>query len=80
MNKIISLKKLSKPNYRLVKAWRPISLLATLGKFLDAVIAERLSYAAKTYNLLSENHFGAQRRRLAEQALILLQERFYKSW
>ena len=80
MNKIILLKKLSKPNYRLAKAWRPISLLAILGKFLDAVIAERLSYAAKTYNLLSENHFGAQRRRSAEQALILLQESIYKSW
>ena len=80
VNKIIPLKKPSKPNYRLAKAWRPISLLATLGKFLDAVIAERLSYAAETYNLLPENHFGARRRRSAEQALVLLQESIYKSW
>ena len=72
MNKIIPLKKLSKPNYRLVKAWRLISLLAILGKFMDAVMAERLSYAAKVNRLLLENHFGARYRRLAEQALILL--------
>ena len=79
MNKIIPLKKPGKPNYRLAKAWRPISLLATLGKFMDAVMAERLSYAAKIRKLLPENHFRARRRRLAEQALILLQEYIYKS-
>ena len=72
MNKIIPLKKLGKPDYRLIKAWRPIFLLATLGKFMNAVMAERLSYAAKICKLLSENYFGAQRRRLAEQVLILL--------
>ena len=80
VNKIIPLKKPSKPDYRLAKAWRPISLLATLGKIMDAVMAERLSYAAETHRLLSKNHFGARRRRSAEQALILLQESIYKSW
>ena len=60
VNKIIPLKKPGKPDYRLVKAWRPISLLATLGKFMNAVMAERLSYAAKIRKLLSENHFGAR--------------------
>ena len=52
----------------------------TLGKILDAILAERFSYAAKRYNLLPENHFGARRRRLTEQALTLLQESIYKSW
>ena len=70
--KIIPLKKPNKPNYRLAKAWRPISLLATLGKIFEAILAERISYMAEKYNLLPENHFGARRRRLAEQALILL--------
>ena len=80
VNKIIPLKKPNKPNYRLAKAWRPISLLATLGKFMDAVMAERLSYAAEAHRLLPENHLGARRRRSAEQALILLQESICKSW
>ena len=43
-------------------------------------MAERLSYAAEVHRLLPENHFGARRRRSAEQALILLQESIYKSW
>ena len=78
--KIIPLKKPNKPDYHLARAWRPISLSATLGKILESVIAERISYVAETYNLLPENHFGARRRRSAEQALILLQEYIYKAW
>ena len=57
--KIIPLKKLGKEGYTLAKAWRPLSLLSTLGKVLEAVIAERLSYAVETYGLLPTNHFGA---------------------
>ena len=40
--KIIPLKKPNKGDYTLAKAWRPISLLSTLGKLLEAVIAERI--------------------------------------
>ena len=78
--KIIPLKKPGKSDYRLAKAWRPISLLATLSKILEAVLAERISYVAETHDLLPQNHFGARRRRLAEQALVLLQENIYKCW
>lgn len=78
--KIIPLKKADKENYALAKAWRPISLLSTLGKILEAVIAERMSYAVEACGLLPTNHFGARRRRSAEQALVLLQEQIYKAW
>ena len=70
--KIIPLKKPGKDNYTLAKAWRPISLLATLGKILESVIAERISYAVETHGLLPTNHFGARKQRSAEQALLLL--------
>jgi hypothetical protein len=50
--KIIPLKKPAKENYALAKAWRPISLLSTLGKILEAVIAERISYAFEEFGLL----------------------------
>ena len=72
--KIIPLKKLNKENYTLAKAWRPISLLATLGKILESVVAERISHAVETYGLLPTSHFGARKQRSAEQALLLLQE------
>jgi hypothetical protein len=78
--KIIPLKKPAKDNYSLAKSWRPISLLSTLSKILEAVIAERISYAVETFGLLPTNHFGARKRRSAEQALLLLQEEIYKAW
>ena len=78
--KIVPLKKPDKGDYTVAKSWRPISLLSTLGKILEAVVAERISYAVETYGLLPANHFGARKRRSAEQALLLLQEQVYKAW
>jgi ribonuclease HI len=78
--KIIPLKKPGKDNYTVAKAWRPISLLSTLGKVLESVVAERISHAVETYGLLPTNHFGARKQRSAEQALILLQEQIFTAW
>jgi hypothetical protein len=78
--KIIPLKKPNKGDYTAAKAWRPISLLSTLGKALESVVAERISHAVETFGLLPTNHFGARKKRSTEQALLLLQEHIYKAW
>ncbi|KAF4230065.1 hypothetical protein CNMCM8980_005994 [Aspergillus fumigatiaffinis] len=78
--KIIPLKKPNKENHTVAKAWRPISLLATLGKILEPVVAERISHAVETHGLLPTSHFGAQKQRSAEQALVLLQEQIFTAW
>jgi ribonuclease HI len=78
--RIIPLKKPGKEDYTVAKAWRPISLLATLGKVLESVIAERISHAVETHGLLPTNHFGARKQRSAEQALVFLQEQIYTAW
>ncbi|KAM3543691.1 hypothetical protein ARSEF1564_003451, partial [Beauveria bassiana] len=78
--KIIPLKKSDKEDYGVAGSWRPISLLCTLGKVLESVIAERISYAVETYGLLPTNHFGGRKQRSAEQALVLLQEQIYVAW
>ncbi|KAJ5117317.1 hypothetical protein N7448_010949 [Penicillium atrosanguineum] len=78
--KIIPLKKPNKENYTIAKAWRPILLLATLGRVLESVIAERISHAVETYGLLPTSHFGARKQRSAEQALLLFQEQIYVAW
>ncbi|KAJ5260426.1 hypothetical protein N7505_009807 [Penicillium chrysogenum] len=78
--KIIPLKKPNKENYTIAKAWRPISLLATLGKILESVVAERISHAVETHGLLPTSHFGARKQRSAEQPLVLLQEQIYTAW
>ncbi|KAF4338140.1 reverse transcriptase [Fusarium beomiforme] len=78
--RIIPLKKPGKDDYMIAKAWRPILLLAMLGKVLESVVAERISYALETYGLLPTNHFGARKQRSAEQALVLLQEHIFSAW
>jgi len=78
--KIIALRKPGKPDYTKPKAFRPISLLPTISKGLEAVVAARLSYLAETYKLLPTNHFGARPRRSAEQALNTLVERIHEAW
>lgn len=40
-----------KPDYAVPGAYQPISLLTTLGKLLEAVIARRLSYLAEKHGL-----------------------------
>jgi endonuclease/exonuclease/phosphatase family metal-dependent hydrolase/ribonuclease HI len=78
--KIIPLKKPNKGDYTAAKSWRPISLLSTLGKALESAVAERISHAVETLGLLPTNHFGARKKRSAEQALLLLQEHIYNAW
>ena len=77
--RIITLRKPGKADYTRPKAFRPISLLPTISKGLEAVVAARLSYMTEKYNLLPMNHFGARPRRSAEQALNVLVERIYQA-
>ena len=55
-------------------------MLSTLGKLLESVVAERLSYVAATYGLFPANHFGPRKPRSAEQAPMLLQEQIVYAW
>lgn len=53
---------LPKPNKRDLsskKSWRPIVLLSCLGKGLERLMAKRISVAAVTHNVISQQQFGA---------------------
>ena len=78
--RIVVLRKPNKPDYWKAKAYRPISLLETVGKGLETVIARRLSYLAEAYRLLPENHFGGRPQRSGEQALNVLIEKIHEAW
>jgi len=58
---IIPLRKAGKDDYTSAKSYRPISLLQTISKVLEAVIAERISYLVETHELLPTTHFGARK-------------------
>ncbi|KAF7184036.1 hypothetical protein CNMCM7691_004595 [Aspergillus felis] len=70
--KIVVLCKPGKPDYLNPGAYRPISLLNTLGKLLEAVVARRLSYLTEKHSLLPDTQFGGRPGRTTEQALLVL--------
>lgn len=63
---IVVIRKPSKLDYTKLKAYRPISLLRTIAKTLEAIVASRLSYVVERYNLLLLNHIGGRKKRLSE--------------
>jgi ribonuclease HI len=67
-------------DYRMPKAWRPIMLLDTLGKFLQAIVAKRISYAIETHGLLPPSHLGGRRGISVDHAIQLIIERIRKAW
>jgi hypothetical protein len=78
--KIVVLRKPGKPDYSIPGAYRPISLLNTLGKVLEAVIARRLSHLAERHGLLPNTQFGGRPGRTTEQALLVLSNAIDQAW
>ena len=78
--RIVVLRKPGKPDYSLPGAYRPISLLNTLGKLLEAVMARRLSFFAEKYGLLPDTQFGGRPGRTTEQALLVLANAIDRAW
>lgn len=71
------LRKAERPIYEVAEAYRMISLLSTLGKALEAGVAERISALSGMHALLPKNHFGGRKQRSTIQALVTLQKRIY---
>ena len=74
---LIILKKPQKPDYSEPKAYRPIALLDTLGKALEAVISTRIREYAEANRFLLEEQIGARKGRSVETALELITDTIY---
>jgi hypothetical protein len=77
---IIVLRKPGKPDYSAPGAYRPISLLNTLGKILKAVMARSLSYWAEKYKLLPDTQFGGRPGWNTFQAVLVLANAVDQAW
>ncbi len=60
--------------------WRPISLLSTIGKVIEAAMGNRIAEAAETHNLLPEGQMGNRRQRSTELAIRLVTEAARTAW
>jgi ribonuclease HI len=76
----VVLRKPGKDDYAQPKAYRPIALLNTLGKALEAVMANRLAYLADTHGLLPSRHTGGRRLASTEHAMHFLLQRIHRAW
>ena len=52
----VVLRKPGKDDYTQPKSYKPIALLNTLGKALEAIVTNRLTYLADTYHMLPSRH------------------------
>lgn len=76
----IALKKPGKPDYTQATAWRPIALLNSLGKALEAIQARRLTELAERHRLLPDEQHGCRAQHSTESALELLTEQIRTAW
>jgi retron-type reverse transcriptase len=76
----VILRKPGKSDYTKPKAYRPIALESTLGKIMESVIADVLSYLTETYELLPAYHYGGRPGHSAEDAMMEMSERIYDAW
>ncbi|KAI9035972.1 reverse transcriptase [Aspergillus affinis] len=67
-------------DYRIAKTYRPIVLLNTLGKILEAVATVRIAWALEERNLLPRNHLGGRRGISVDHLTQLLLDRIFESW
>ena len=76
----VILQKPQKDDYIDVKLYRPVALLNTLGKLLDAVVAGQIAYMAKKSQMLPTVHMGGCKGQSTDHALHHLVERIHAAW
>jgi hypothetical protein len=66
------LRKLDKPDYTALKAYRVIALLNCLGKVSERILAQRLGYLAETTSLLYPGQIRGRLKKSAIDTILLL--------
>jgi ribonuclease HI len=51
-----------------------------IGKVIESIVAESMSYLVEEYELLPPNHFGGRPGRSTEDALMILSESIHQAW
>lgn len=76
----VVLRKPQKPDYTKPGAYRPIALLNTMAKTLEAIVARRMSKEAEARGLLPQSQMGARPGRSTTTALDLITEQVQTIW
>jgi ribonuclease HI len=74
------LRKPKRPDYSAPNAYRPIALLCTMGKLLEAILATRIAYLADQHQLLPHTHIGCRPGRSTDDGIIAIEEYIKHEW
>ena len=76
----VMLRKPGKPDYTKAKAYRPIALESALGKVMESIMTDIISYLTEAHQLLPPQHYGGRPGRSTEDALMVLSESIHSAW
>ena len=76
----IVLMKPRKLDYTKAKAYQLIALESALGKVMESIIIDIMSYLTETYQLLPRRHYKGRPGRSIEDALTVLSESIHQVW
>lgn len=71
------MRKPGKDDYTVPKSYRSIALMNTVGKIMNAVVARRLSYHPKAYEVLPRTHMSGRKMRSNEHAINAATHKIY---
>lgn len=76
----VIIRKHGKDSYSEAGSYRPIALLSCLGKVLEKVITNRLTYWAETCRVIAPGHMGGRRIHSTDDALLILTSWIKEKW
>lgn len=76
----IALKKPGVVNFTTSKAYKLITLLNTLNKIFESIVARKIIYLAEKYDVLPVTHMGTQNGRSTKSAFELFIEQVHTIW
>ena len=76
----VVLRKPGDRDYQFAKSYRPVALLNTIAKFLESIIARRISYAVEEEDLLPKTHLGGRRGISTDHAIQIMIDRIRTAW
>ena len=77
---VVALKKPNKPDYSNPRAYRLITLFKCLGKVLERIIAKRLTFLARKYDLVPTNQFGGRSNSSTNNAILTFTNDIQTAW
>jgi hypothetical protein len=76
----VVIKKMGKSDYSAPKSYRPIALMNTLGKIMDAILAKRIAYLAEKYRMLPLQHAGGRKLASCDHGIHVFLEGIHSAW